>query len=83
VSFELLQSRLLGMVEAVAGRDLTARELDVLAPVVDGLSNSAIAQQLCISQATDSFHVSAILSKSNPANRAAAAVPAVKHHLLD
>jgi NarL family two-component system response regulator LiaR len=65
------------------GHDLTKREVDVLALLVEGLSNAEIGQQLSISHHTARFHVSTILSKLNAANRAEAAALAIKHHLLD
>jgi NarL family two-component system response regulator LiaR len=64
------------------GEDLTARERQVLALLVDGLSNQQIAEQLAISISTARFHVSAILSKLGAANRAEAAALAVRHRLL-
>ena len=42
---------------------LTARQLDVLALLVDGLSNADIAARLVISRKTADHHVSAILAK--------------------
>jgi DNA-binding NarL/FixJ family response regulator len=44
-------------------RDLTERELEVLALVAQGLSNSEIAAQLCISPATAKTHVAHLLTK--------------------
>jgi NarL family two-component system response regulator LiaR len=64
------------------GHDLTKREREVLALLVEGLSNAEIAQRLVISHHTARFHVSTILSKLNAANRTEAAALAVKHHLL-
>ncbi len=65
------------------GQDLTKREREVLALLVEGKGNSEIAEVLNISHHTVRFHVSTILSKLNAANRAEAAALAVKHHLLD
>ena len=42
---------------------LTARQLDVLALLTEGLSNAAIAERLVISHRTADHHVSAILTK--------------------
>jgi NarL family two-component system response regulator LiaR len=64
------------------GHDLTEREEQVLALVVEGLSNLQIARRLGISPSTARFHVSTILSKLGAANRAEVAALAVKHGLI-
>lgn len=64
------------------GHDLTAREREVLALLVEGLSNAEIAHRLLISHHTARFHVSAILSKLGATNRAEAAALAVKYRLV-
>lgn len=64
------------------GGDLTDREREVLALVVEGMSNLQIARQLDISLSTARSHVSTILSKLAAANRAEAAALAVKHELV-
>ena len=65
------------------GHDLSPRELEVLALVVEGKSNEEIAEELVISTATARHHVSACLQKLGAANRAQAAVLAIKHQLVD
>ncbi len=64
------------------GHDLTARELEVLALLVEGLGNAEIAERLVISHHTARYHVSSILSKLGAANRAGAAALAVKFGLV-
>ena len=48
---------------------LTAREIEVLDLVAQGLQNRAIAQRLDISDQTVKFHVSSITGKLGAANR--------------
>jgi DNA-binding NarL/FixJ family response regulator len=48
---------------------LTARELDVLGALADGLSNKAIARRLGISFHTVKFHVAGILAKLDAESR--------------
>ncbi|WP_181781495.1 helix-turn-helix transcriptional regulator, partial [Pseudonocardia pini] len=55
---------------------LTARQLDVLALLVEGLSNADIAARLVISPRTADHHVSAILGKLGVHSRGAAAAAA-------
>jgi len=51
---------------------LTTRETEVLALLVDGLSNAEIAERLVVSVATVKFHVRTILSKLAVSSRAEA-----------
>ena len=55
---------------------MTARQLDVLALLVDGLSNADIAARLVISPKTADHHVSAILAKLDVRSRVEAAAVA-------
>ncbi len=64
------------------GNDLTDREREVLALIVEGKSNVEIADELSVSLSTARFHVSTILSKLEASNRAEAAALAVKHGLI-
>jgi NarL family two-component system response regulator LiaR len=64
------------------GHDLTAREREVLALMVEGLNNPVIAKRLVVSRSTVRFHVSSILSKLGVASRTEAVALAVQHHLV-
>lgn len=64
------------------GADLTERELEVLALMIEGQTNAQIAQSLDISLSTAKFHVSTILSKLNASSRTEAASLALKHEIL-
>jgi DNA-binding CsgD family transcriptional regulator len=57
---------------------LTGREQEVLALLAEGLPDREIAQRLVISERTVHHHVSAVLSKTGAASRAAAARAAVR-----
>lgn len=60
---------------------LTDRELDVLALLATGMTNSAIAARLVISEHTVRRHVQNIFAKLGLASRAAATAYAYEHHL--
>jgi len=62
---------------------LTERELDVLALLVDGLSNKEIAQALTVTENTVKTHLTNILTKLHVRNRIQAAVYAATHGLVD
>jgi DNA-binding NarL/FixJ family response regulator len=55
---------------------LTEKELDVLAQIGKGLSNSQIAKNMHISEGTAKIHVSRILAKLECSNRVQAAIVA-------
>ena len=61
---------------------LTARELDVLGALADGLSNKAIARRLGISFHTVKFHVAAILAKLDADSRTEAVTKAAQLGLV-
>lgn len=62
-----------------AGHALTAREREVVALLVEGLSNAAIAGRLYLSERTVEVHVSHILDKLSVENRSQAAAWVAQH----
>ena len=65
------------------GHDLTPREYEVLALMVEGMTNPDIADRLTISRATATSHVSHILHKLGVSNRAEAIVLAVRSNIVE
>jgi NarL family two-component system response regulator LiaR len=64
------------------GRDLTDREREILALLVEGQTNKAIARELSLSPGTVRIYVSNILSKLGAANRTEAAALALQNGLI-
>ncbi len=62
--------------------ELTAREMDVLLLLAEGLTNKEIGQRLGISRHTVKFHVNSILSKLHAQSRTEAVVRATRLGLL-
>ena len=66
----------------VPGLDLTEREREVLALMVEGLNNTQIAEKLTVSPSTIKSHVSSILSKLDVSTRTEAVTLAFRHNLV-
>jgi two-component system, NarL family, response regulator LiaR len=64
------------------GLDLTERELEVLALMVEGLNNTQIAGRLSVSSSTIKSHVSNILSKLGVASRTEAVTLALRNRIV-
>jgi len=62
---------------------LTAREVEILKLVAQGMSNQEIAEKLVISERTVRTHVTNILGKLHLANRTQAALYALREGLAD
>ncbi|MGB8344141.1 MAG: tetratricopeptide repeat protein [Ktedonobacteraceae bacterium] len=61
---------------------LSAREVDVLRLVAQGLSDAEVAEQLIVSPRTVTTHLTSIYNKLGVNSRAAATRFAVEHHLI-
>lgn len=61
---------------------LTERELEVLALLVEGISNAEIAERLVVSVATVKFHVRGILSKLGVSSRTEAVAMTLQQNLI-
>ena len=61
---------------------LTAREVEVLRLLAQGLTSAQIAEQLMIGVVTVNFHVRSIYSKLGVTSRSAATRYAIEHHLV-
>jgi len=61
---------------------LTAREVEVLRLVAQGLSDAQIAEQLVISPRTVNWHLTLIYSKLGVSSRSAATRYAIEHHVV-
>ena len=68
--------------EPAPGHDLSPREREVLALMIEGLNNPEIAERLGVSRSTARAHVSSILSKLGVSNRAEAVALAVRRKLV-
>ena len=66
----------------VPGLDLTEREREVLALMVEGLNNTQIAGRLTVSPSTIKSHVSSVLSKLGVASRTEAVALALRNHIV-
>ena len=64
------------------GDDLSVREREVLALMVEGLSNAQIGERLVISTATAKYHVRGILAKLGASTRSEAMAIAWQHNLV-
>jgi len=64
------------------GLDLTEREREVLALMIEGLNNTQIAGRLSVSPSTIKSHVSNILAKLGVASRTEAVTIALRNHIV-
>jgi len=66
----------------LGSEDLTARELEVLRLVAQGMSNREIGQELIISEKTVKTHISNLLSKLALNDRTQLAIYALKNGMV-
>ena len=61
---------------------LTAREVEVLRLVAQGLTDAQVAEQLVISRRTVNWYLTSVYSKIGVSSRSAATRYAIEHHLI-
>ena len=71
-----------GVVAAVADQRLTAREIEILGLIAEGLGNKAIAARLRISDHTVKFHIASIFAKLSAGSRTEAVTIGVRQGLI-
>jgi DNA-binding NarL/FixJ family response regulator len=71
-----------GAVAAVADQRLTAREIEILGLIAEGLGNKAIAARLRISDHTVKFHIASIFAKLGAGSRTEAVTIGVRQGLI-
>jgi DNA-binding NarL/FixJ family response regulator len=71
-----------GSPSLLAEQALTEREVEVLRLITEGLNNTEMAERLCISMNTVKTHLKNIFMKLEVADRTAAALKALKEHLV-
>ena len=69
--------------ETAAFDDLTKQEIQVLALMMEGLTNKQIGDKMFLSHGTVRNYVSNILGKLDVSNRSEATAYAIRHHLAD
>jgi NarL family two-component system response regulator LiaR len=72
-----------GEAQQAAWTQLTARELEVLESLAEGMTNKEIAVELVITVRTVKFHVSSILRKLEAGNRTEAVRTAAERGIID
>jgi two-component system NarL family response regulator len=68
--------------ERLRRKDLSARELEVLRFIVNGLSNKEISRALACGEESIKTHISRILHKLGATDRTQAAIEAVRHGIV-
>jgi len=61
---------------------LTAREVEILRLVAQGMTDAQVAEQLIISRRTVNWHLTSIYSKLGVTSRNAASRYVIEHHLV-
>jgi|SRR5438874_3104920 len=70
------------LAQRIPAPELSARELEVLKLIVEGMSNKEIASALSITESTVKNHVNSILSKLNVKDRTQAATTALRRGIV-
>lgn len=78
----MLQTQTANDAPAALPEALTAREIEVLRLVAEGLSNKEVASRLNLSEHTIKFHVASIMGKLGAASRTEAVMLGIRHGIV-
>jgi DNA-binding NarL/FixJ family response regulator len=78
----LLQTQAASEAPEVLPEALTAREIEVLRLLAEGLGNKEIASRLSVSEHTVKFHVASIMGKLGAASRTEAVMLGIRHGIV-
>ena len=81
-SLTLIKERMLCIIEPLKTNTLTAREIEILQLIGQGLGNQEMARRLFLSEKTVKNHLTNIFRKLNVSDRTQAVIYAIKNKIV-